>query len=94
VSQQLENFKNSHSEYIKNIRIIFTELSLREGASPTIKQNPNELALLRPAPETIPQLPQQPSRGASQETEKKPKKRSRLRSQNLAPGSYSCHGHS
>lgn len=65
-------------------------------ASPTLKQNPNKLALhsSRSAPEMIPQLPQQQAEEPAKRPEKKPKKRSRLRSQNLASGSYSCQGHS
>lgn len=46
-------------EYTNNIKMILSELSLREVASTTTKHIPNKPALHRSAPETILQLPQQ-----------------------------------
>lgn len=78
-------------EYI--INIILPELSLREVASTTMNHTENEPALHRSAPETILQLPQQQAEEPAKRLEKKPKSRSRLESQNLASGSYSCQGY-
>lgn len=80
-------------EYIKNINIILPELSLREVASTTTNHIPIELALHWSAPEMILQLPQQQAEEAAKRPEKKPKSRSRLASQNLASGPYSCQGY-
>lgn len=74
--------------------IILTELSLRQVVSPTIKQNPNKLALHPSPPEVTSQLSQQKAEEPAKRPEKKPKERSRLGSQNLVSGPYSCQGHS